>query len=175
MGDYLKIERSAGRDCEPRMALIPCKTKIDFSKSDFCKTCYFAYLGLGFALVFQLTSKIYCSSRYADGISAGAEALIDDNFSNMSCKFLIIYNLRGPRFLSLTNGMNKGSRSKCLDAAVAEASGGAAITKELERMINNIMVKSKYGRHIDDLKISAKMIHRHHRPSGIRRARPGRR
>ncbi|KAH0450642.1 hypothetical protein IEQ34_021334 [Dendrobium chrysotoxum] len=78
-------------------------------------------------------------------------------------------------FLSLTNGMNKGSRSKCLDAAVAEASGGAAITKELERMINNIMVKSKYGRHIDDLKISAKMIHRHHRPSRIRRARPGRR
>lgn len=66
--------------------------------------------------------------------------------------------LEGSGFLCLSDGLDESSSGESLHAAIPQASGGAAIPKELKGVVGNVVFQSQDGSDVDDLHIRPEII-----------------
>lgn len=81
--------------------------------------------------------------------------------------------LEGSGFLCLSDGLDKSGSGESLNAAIPQASSGAAIPKELKGVVGNVVFQSQDGSDVDDLHIRPEIINddRRRRRGGVGRGR----
>ena len=65
--------------------------------------------------------------------------------------------------LGLSNGLDKGSTSKGLNAAIPQTGGGRTIAKELEGVVGDVVVEPQYGSNVNDLEVGTEVVNDHGR------------